>query len=156
TVLGQGRAPGQRCLIGSVKTNLGHLEGAAGIAGFIKGVLTAHHGAVPANLHFHNPNPAIDWENLNLEVPTRAVSLQLNGHPPTVGVNSFGAGGTNAHAVLQALTTAGTPIHERPMPTNGQGAGGATLYMLSAAHPDALRALALRHADFLKGTQHGL
>src|SRR5262249_61257670 len=56
-VLGRDRAAGHRCLIGSAKTNLGHLEGAAGIAGFIKAALTAHHGIAPQHLHFHEPNP---------------------------------------------------------------------------------------------------
>ena len=75
TVLGRGRSRGQCCLLGSVKTNLGHLEGAAGIAGFIKGTLVAHHGVVPPNLHLHNPNPAIDWEAEKLQVPTRSMPL---------------------------------------------------------------------------------
>jgi len=70
-VLGRDRAAGYRCLIGSAKTNLGHLEGAAGIAGFIKAALTAHHGIAPPNLHFHEPNPAIPFDELKLEVPTR-------------------------------------------------------------------------------------
>ncbi len=151
-VLGRDRAEGQRCLIGSVKTNLGHLEGAAGIAGFIKGALTARHGLVPPNLHFHEPNPEIDWENLRLVVPTSATALERNGHPLTVGVNSFGAGGTNAHVVLQepgelsARVTAGTETQ----PTLG------TLYLLSAANRDSLKTLALRHADFLNITEYRL
>ena len=66
-VLGRDRAPGQRCLMGSVKTNLGHLEGAAGIAGFIKGVLTAHHGMWPNPLQ--RAHPAIDFEDLKLKSP---------------------------------------------------------------------------------------
>src|SRR5262249_46342000 len=100
-VLGQGRDPGRVCQVGSVKTNLGHLEGAAGVVGFIKGVLTAHHGIVPPNLHFHQPNPEIAFEGMNLEVPTRPTPLESDGRPWTVGVNSFGAGGTNAHVVVQ-------------------------------------------------------
>ncbi len=86
-VVGRDREPGQRCLIGSVKTNLGHLEGASGIAGFIKGVLTAHHGIVAPNLHFHTPNPEIDWDNLNLEVPTQPTPLECGDRPCLVGVN---------------------------------------------------------------------
>ncbi|MFM9965526.1 MAG: SDR family NAD(P)-dependent oxidoreductase [Planctomycetaceae bacterium] len=100
-VLGRERAEGERCWIGSVKTNIGHLEGAAGIAGFIKGTLTAQHGIVPPNLHFHEPNPEIDWDNLRLEVPTRVTPLERGERLRIVGVNSFGAGGTNAHVVLQ-------------------------------------------------------
>ena len=170
-VLGRDRAEGQRCLIGSVKTNLGHLEGAAGIAGFIKGVLTAHHGIAPPNLHFHQPNPEIDWEHLKLEVPTRPTPLESSDHPWIVGVNSFGAGGTNAHVVLQepvsisrrALAPGSAALPEREpdasafrlMPSANL-VTGATLYLLSATHRDSLRTLALRHADFLSVTSHRL
>ena len=156
-VLGRDRDEGQRCLIGSVKTNLGHLEGAAGIAGFIKGALTAHHGIVPPNLHFHEPNPEIDWEHLKLEVPTRPTPLECAEHPWIVGVNSFGAGGTNAHIVLQEPVAARSRLSEPSIPTNGQAATiGSTLYVLSAAHRDSLRTLALRHAEFLSVTAHRL
>ena len=96
-VLGRDRPPGQHCLLGSMKTNLGHLEGAAGIAGFIKGVLTANHGIVPPNLHFHEPNPGIDFEDLKLEVPTHPTLLERQNHPVTVGINSFVAQ-TTTHA----------------------------------------------------------
>ena len=183
-VLGRDRPEGQRFLIGSVKTNLGHLEGAAGIAGFIKGALTAQHGIVPPNLHFHEPNPEIDWENLKLEVPTRPTPLERTDHPWLVGVNSFGAGGTNAHVVLQEpaerrlglrpdqslgeddLTMTGprggaTQLHRAAdrmtgVGTESQPTSGATLYVVSAAQRDSLRTLAVRHADFLSGTSHRL
>ena len=148
TVLGRGR-PAGTCLIGSVKTNLGHLEGAAGIAGFIKGSLTACHGVAAPNLHFHNPNPDIDWANLKLKVPTQPMALEHNGRPWTVGVNSFGAGGTNAHVVLQSPAVANV---RGKAEINGESDEGSTLYVLSAAHRDSLRALALRHADFLEAT----
>ncbi len=140
-------------LIGSVKTNLGHLEGASGITGFIKGVLTAHHRIAPRNLHFNEPNPAIPWEHYRLEVPTESTRLDPGDRPLTVGVNSFGAGGANAHVVLQELAKS---------QTNGQAVGTnervatANLYTLSAANRDALRALALRHADFLAESDHAL
>ena len=170
-VLGRDRDEGQRCLIGSVKTNLGHLEGAAGIAGFIKGALTALHGVAAPNLHFHVPNPEIDWDHLKLEVPTRPTPLERTGHPLTVGVNSFGAGGTNAHVVLQepdaislrTLAPGSEMLPEREpdasafrlMPS-GNLVTGDTLYLLSATHRDALRTLAIRHADFLNVTPHRL
>ncbi len=170
-VLGRDRAKGQRCLIGSVKTNIGHLEGAAGIAGFIKGALTVQHGIVPANLHFHEPNPEIDWENLRLEVPTRTTPMERADQPWIVGVNSFGAGGTNAHVVLQepasisrrALAPGSNVLRDREpdasafrlMPP-GNLETGETLYLLSAANRDSLRTLALRHADFLSLTEHRL
>jgi acyl transferase domain-containing protein/NADPH:quinone reductase-like Zn-dependent oxidoreductase/surfactin synthase thioesterase subunit/NADP-dependent 3-hydroxy acid dehydrogenase YdfG len=158
-VLGRDRAAGHRCLIGSMKTNLGHLEGAAGIAGFIKGALIAHHGIAPPNLHFHHPNPEIDFDDLKLEVPTRPTPLERDGQPLTVGVNSFGAGGTNAHAVLQDLNGDAGGERRRssrmpPLPTHA--APAATLYVVSGAHRDGMHALALRHAEFLDTTRQQL
>lgn len=153
-ILGQDRDPGRRCWLGSVKTNLGHLEGAAGITGFIKGALTAHHGIVPPNLHFHEPNPGIAFDSMNLEVPTRPAPLEPVGRPWTVGVNSFGAGGTNAHVVLQGLDH--RPARKRFAAARPADALPATLYMLSAAHPDARKAVALRHAEFLSTTREHL
>lgn len=144
-VLGLPRTPEQpNLMIGSVKTNLGHMEGTAGIAGFIKGTLTARHGVAPPNLHFHDKNPAIPWEHYRLDVPTQTTSLRHNDHPLTIGVNSFGAGGTNAHAVLQEFRDAecSPPIADAP---NDRP----KLYMLSARNRDALRDLATHHADFL-------
>jgi acyl transferase domain-containing protein/NADPH:quinone reductase-like Zn-dependent oxidoreductase/surfactin synthase thioesterase subunit/NADP-dependent 3-hydroxy acid dehydrogenase YdfG len=157
SVMGLARSEEQpNLVIGSVKTNLGHLEGAAGITGFIKGVLTAHHGVAPPNLHFHEPNPKIDWETFRLEVPTRPTPLECSDRPLTVGVNSFGAGGTNVHVVLQTPAAARSCNQEEPSQTNGKASAGATLYTLSSIHRDSLRTLALRHADFLSGTEHRL
>ncbi len=102
-VLRQGRAADSRCLIGSVKTNLGHLESGSGIAGFIKAALVLHHDQVPKNLNFETPNPVIPLEQLGLEVADRPRPLPHQGsRRPVVGVNSFGFGGTNAHVVLEA------------------------------------------------------
>ncbi len=153
SVLGRDRADGHRCWIGSVKTNLGHMEGAAGITGFIKAVLTTHYGIVPQNLHYKDPNPAIFFKDLGLEVPVRPMPLEHEGSPLIVGVNSFGAGGTNAHAVLQALAVSKPVVGRRTGPGRGKDATGKTLYMLSAAHRDSLRKLALEHADFLSATK---
>ncbi len=155
-VLGRDRASGQHCLIGSVKTNIGHLEGAAGIAGFIKGALVACYGIVPPNLHFLKPNPAIDFEGSKLKVPTEPTPLDRHDNPLTVGVNSFGAGGTNAHVVLQELIV---PRERGKLPaalTKRENPGRATLYMLSAAQRSSLRILALRHSQFLSGTRESL
>ncbi len=155
-VLGEARAEGKRCLIGSVKTNIGHLEGAAGIAGFIKAALTAQHGIVPQNLHFNKPNPAIPFEVLKLEVPTQSTPLIRAGHPWFVGVNSFGAGGTNAHVVLQEPVSSTSWQRKALIPIKGAAEVGATLYVLSSSNRESLRTLALRHADFLINTQDRL
>ncbi|WP_405494979.1 SDR family NAD(P)-dependent oxidoreductase [Nocardia sp. NBC_00511] len=95
-------------LIGSVKTNIGHLEAAAGIAGLIKCVLCAEHRSVPASLHAHELNPGIPFELLNLKVVRERTDLAADG-TLYLGVNSFGWGGTNAHVVLR------TPPAERPL-----------------------------------------
>jgi acyl transferase domain-containing protein/thioesterase domain-containing protein len=100
-VLGRGREPEQPLLIGSVKTNLGHLEAAAGIAGLAKTVLALHHGALPPHLHFTAPSPHIDFDELALRVVTEAEPWPRYSGTATAGVSAFGFGGTNAHVVLQ-------------------------------------------------------
>ena len=103
-VLGSHRPPRDRCVVGSVKTNIGHLEAASGIAGLIKAALSLQHGQIPPNLHFETPNPEIPFESLRLRVPQTiepwpdaAAASRL------AGVNSFGFGGTNATIVLKRL-----------------------------------------------------
>lgn len=88
-------------LLGSVKTNIGHLEGAAGVASFIKAVLSVERGVVPANLHFDAANPLIPWERLPFVVPTVGTHWGADGRR-VAGVSSFGMSGTNAHAVVAA------------------------------------------------------
>ncbi|EQB46289.1 beta-ketoacyl synthase domain-containing protein [Colletotrichum gloeosporioides Cg-14] len=85
--------------VGSVKTNIGHLEGAAGVAGLIKGVLLTEKGQIPPNINFEKGNPNIDFENWKVKVPTDLTNWPVDG-PRQVSVNCFGFGGTNAHAVL--------------------------------------------------------
>jgi acyl transferase domain-containing protein/NADPH:quinone reductase-like Zn-dependent oxidoreductase/acyl carrier protein len=86
--------------IGSVKTNLGHLETAAGLAGLVKGLLVLRHGCIPASLHFQTPNPNIDFAALKLRVPTTLEPFPATSGARIVGVNSFGFGGSNAHVLL--------------------------------------------------------
>ena len=86
-------------LIGSVKTNIGHLEAGAGVAGLIKGALVAKHGYIPANLHLRNPNRLVSLEDLKIDVPATGRPFPAY-ERRVVGVNSFGFGGTNAHVVL--------------------------------------------------------
>ena len=102
-----GRATGSSgCLIGSVKTNIGHTEAAAGVAGLIKTALSLKHGILPPSLHFDRPNPHIPFEELGLRVVTGPERLPS---PCYAGVNSFGFGGANAHVVLGSPPTAGSP-----------------------------------------------
>ncbi|HEY9772538.1 MAG TPA: SDR family NAD(P)-dependent oxidoreductase [Planktothrix sp.] len=96
-----GRTAESPLLIGSVKTNIGHLEGAAGIAGVIKVALSLHHAKIPSTLHFSNPNPRIDFSRNALRVVCQNSDWPHASKIPTAGVSSFGLGGTNAHIVLQ-------------------------------------------------------
>jgi acyl transferase domain-containing protein len=100
-VFHEGRPIDQPLIIGAVKTNVGHLEGAAGIAGLIKVVLALQHRQIPANLHFDKPNPFIAWNELPLQVPTKLMPWQPAGKTRVAGVSSFGFSGTNAHVVLE-------------------------------------------------------
>lgn len=99
-VFGPGRARNQPLIIGSVKTNIGHLEAAAGIAGLIKTVLTVLHGEIPPHLHFERLNPHIAVPDLPFQIPTEATSWPVHDGPRVAGVSSFGIGGSNAHVIL--------------------------------------------------------
>jgi acyl transferase domain-containing protein/NADPH:quinone reductase-like Zn-dependent oxidoreductase/SAM-dependent methyltransferase/acyl carrier protein len=98
--LGLRRQSGRPLPIGSVKTNLGHLEPASGIAGLLKSMLVLRHGTIPASLHGTPSNPKIDFEGLRLAPVHEACPVEVNGHRALVGVNSFGFGGVNAHVVV--------------------------------------------------------
>src|SRR6202048_2445736 len=95
-VLGAGRDPSRPLLIGSAKTNIGHLEAAAGIAGVIKVILSLEHETLPKHLHFKNPSPHIPWDRLAVEVVQEATPWERNGRPRIAGISSFGFAGTNA------------------------------------------------------------
>ncbi|WP_344641571.1 SDR family NAD(P)-dependent oxidoreductase, partial [Kitasatospora cystarginea] len=98
------------CALGSVKTNVGHLDSAAGIAGFIKAVLCVERGVIPASLHFRSPNPRIDFEHSPFYVNTHL--REWSGPTPRrAGVSSFGLGGTNCHIVLEQPPTPTAPDH---------------------------------------------
>ncbi|MFE7750952.1 acyltransferase domain-containing protein [Streptomyces sp. NPDC057428] len=142
-VLGRGRSADHPVLVGSVKTNIGHTEAAAGIAGLIKAVLCLEQRAVPPSLHFDTPNPAVPWPDLPLTIATRNTPLPDAGRPALAGVSSFGLSGTNAHIVLEEYVPA-------PVGSAGEGAPDrAELLTLSAATPEALKALAASVARFL-------
>lgn len=94
----QGETP---LLVGSVKTNLGHLETASGMAGLAKALCVLEKGEIPGNIHLETPNPAIDFSGLGLRVPVKTEKLPTVAGTPLVGLNSFGFGGTNAHVVLE-------------------------------------------------------
>lgn len=142
-VLAEGRAASHRVSVGSVKTNLGHTEGAAGVAGLIKAALSLHHGAIPPSLHFVDPNPGVPWGELPLRVPTALTAWPASDSPRVAGVNSFGIAGTNAHVVLREAPPAAK------LAAPAAHSASAVVLPLSARSPEALRALASRHAERL-------
>ncbi|HSE16101.1 MAG TPA: SDR family NAD(P)-dependent oxidoreductase [Pyrinomonadaceae bacterium] len=128
------------CAIGSVKTGIGHLDTAAGVAGLIKTVLALKNRQIPPSLHFQQPNPAIDFENSPFYVNSKLTDWTSNGAPRRAGISSFGIGGTNAHVVVEEapdVASAGTvrPLH---------------LITLSAKTRTALQATARNLAEHLK------
>src|SRR6516164_2205213 len=145
TVFGASRAPGDSCRIGSVKSNIGHLEPASGIAGLLKVVLALRHRAIPRTLHFTNPNPQIPFEELNLSVVSEYTEL-LPGRL-TMGVNSFGFGGTNAHIVVREPEAPAAIAAQQPAETDGREVQP---LLISAHHSGALKSLALRYAELLR------
>ena len=105
SVLGRRRSSSSPLYIGSVKSNIGHLEPASGMAGLLKTLLVLKHRRIPANLHLQKTNPNIDFQGLNLKPVSEHVDLPSTDEPVLVGVNSFGFGGTNAHVLLEEATT---------------------------------------------------
>jgi acyl transferase domain-containing protein/acyl carrier protein len=100
-VLGADRGSENPLWVGSVKTNFGHLEGAAGIAGLIKVILALQHGEIPPSLHFKNPNPLIPWDNFPIKVPVQPTAWPIRGGRRIAGISAFGLSGTNAHLILE-------------------------------------------------------
>lgn len=141
-VLAQGRPANTACLIGSVKTNIGHAETAAGIAGLIKLAMAIKHRTIPANLHYHNPNPKIPWDTIPLRVQQATTAWPQTDGPVLGGVSSFGITGSNAHIVLEGLP--------EPPPRNGVvPLDRPMLLPISARSPEALRTFAERYRTFL-------
>lgn len=120
---------------GSIKTNFGHMEGAAGIGGLAKLILMVEHGGIPPHLHLRTPNALIDWNEVSIRVPTAALPWQTHG-PRTGGVSAFGLSGTNAHILVQEAP-ARDPIAEAPT--------ASTIFKLSARSAAAFVALAQRY-----------
>ncbi|ORV36772.1 type I polyketide synthase [Mycobacterium conspicuum] len=144
---GIGRDPNRPLLIGSAKSNIGHLESAAGIAGLIKVVLSLQHGMLPQNLHFENPSPNIPWDSLPVRVVDKAIPWQANGRPRRAGTSSFGFSGTNAHVLIEEAPAQSGEAE--PAATQDSDAP-VTVLPLSARAPEALAALAQRYADWLE------
>ena len=166
-VYGRERGQENPLLIGSVKTNIGHLGPAAGVAGLIKSVLAMRHGVIPKHLNFRDPNPRIDWENLPVRVTDINTAWPANsGRLPLSGINSFGWSGTNSHVVVEGY---GQPVVSSdpatisppsgsvlPVPCQPAGEGQEkegereTRFLpLSGKSPEALRDMATQYMAWL-------
>ncbi len=143
--LGGGRGADQPLVVGSVKTNVGHLESAAGVAGLIKVVLSLQREEIPKNLHFETLNPHIDWGGVPVEIPVKAREWKRGERKRIAGVSSFGFSGTNAHVILEEgpKPEARTPKHERAV----------HLLALSARTKEALEQLVGRYGEELQGSE---
>ncbi|TBR57009.1 non-ribosomal peptide synthase [Westiellopsis prolifica IICB1] len=131
------------CAIGSLKTNIGHLDAAAGIAGLIKTVLALKHKQIPPSLHFEQPNPQIDFANSPFYVNNKLSEWKTDKHPRRAGVSSFGIGGTNAHVILEEAivveTSHGASLQSRSW----------QLLFISAKTPTALESATNNLANYL-------
>ena len=141
SVYGADRAAGQPLWVGAVKSNVGHLEAAAGVTGLIKTVLALQHRQIPPNVHFHRPSPHIPWDRIPVRVPTSVEAWPPIAGRRLAGVSAFGFSGTNAHVVLEEAP-APAVVASHPAPP-------AWLLTLSARSPAALNELAARHAERL-------
>ena len=148
-VIGEDRPPGDYCTVGSVKTNIGHLEAASGIVGLIKVALSLKHQQIPPSLHFQQPNPYIPFHKLPLRVQENLTSWPKSSGMALAGVSAFGLGGTNSHVVLeeaptqvksQKLKVESEDLLERPV----------HLLTLSAKTEKALKDLVLDYQNYLE------
>ncbi len=141
TVMCEGRTADKPLLIGSIKTNLGHTEAAAGVAGLLKAAMALRHEAIPPHLHFTTPNPGIRWADLPICVPCVLTPWPREATPRRAGVSSFGFSGTNAHVILEEAPAlpAQKPIDDV----------GPCLFPVSARDETALGELVRRHAEWL-------
>jgi acyl transferase domain-containing protein/surfactin synthase thioesterase subunit/acyl carrier protein len=143
-VLMQGRKADQHCWIGSVKTNIGHLEAAAGIAGLIKVVLSLQHQEIPPHLHLKELNPYIRINNTPFSIPTELKKWSVKEGNRLAGVSSFGFGGTNAHVILEEA-----PLEIQNLEKEELSERPLHIFTLSAKSAKALRELAKSYENFL-------
>ncbi|HKP39823.1 MAG TPA: type I polyketide synthase [Mycobacterium sp.] len=143
TVLGRGRPEQAPLLIGAIKSNLGHLEAAAGIAGFIKAVLAVQRGTIPGNLNFRTPNPHIPFDQIRLEVVAEQQQWPSVRRPRRAGVSSFGFGGTNAHVVIEQAPD--------PNPIERESEPAVSTLVVSGKTPERIASMAGVLADWMDG-----
>ncbi|MFM9035290.1 MAG: type I polyketide synthase [Mycobacterium sp.] len=153
-VYGAGRDPKHPLLMGTAKTNIGHLESAAGVAGLIKVVLSLQHDLLPRTLHFRNPNPHIPWESLPVRVVEEPTPWNAGGHPRRAGVSSFGFTGTNAHVLIEEAPQAASDETAEDLADDAAATESPrepwSLLPLSARSAQGLTALAQRYSAWLE------
>lgn len=137
--------------IGSCKTNIGHLEPAAGIGGFLKAILQLHHGAIAPSLHFDHPSSHIAWNELPFSVPTQRIPWPSEGGKRRVaGVSSFGFSGTNAHIIVEEAPPTAAQTAAQTAAPKRSSARASNLFVLSARSKQALRDLVRAYVEFLE------
>lgn len=143
TVLGRGRPADSPLLLGAAKSNLGHLEAAAGMVGFIKSVLAVQRGKIPRNLHFNTPNPHIAFDQMRLKIVAEQQDWPSTDHPRRAGISSFGFGGTNAHVVIEQAPPAKISAREADP--------AITTLVVAGRNPERIAATARDLATWLEG-----
>jgi acyl transferase domain-containing protein len=141
---GRGRGPDRPLWLGSIKSNIGHTQGAAGMAGVIKMVMAMRHGVLPPSLHIDEPTSHVDWESGHVRLLTHATPWPETDRPHRAGVSSFGVSGTNAHVILEQA--ADPPASPEPARTDG-----VVPWVISARSRDALRGQAEALAAYVAG-----
>ncbi len=154
SVYGQGRTAEKPLVLGAVKTNIGHLETAAGVAGFMKTVLSLRNNRIPRNLHFENLNPHITLDTSKYIIPTETREWKQSDTPRYAGVSSFGLGGTNAHIIVSDAPE--EPEHDDDVPDAFIRREDVVFLPVTAHNSEALRIMAGRYRDFLRETNHDL
>jgi len=135
-------------MVGSVKANIGHLEGAAGISGIIKVILSLNNGFIAPQINFHTPNPNIPWDDISIRIPKKATPWTRNDKPRLAGINSFGFSGTNAHVIIEEAPQKEQKksVIERP----------SHILTLSAKDKDAFHDLATLYETYLRQTEESV
>ncbi len=136
-------------VIGSVKTNIGHLEAAAGVAGLIKVVLSMKNRQIPSHLHFQTPNPHIDWDNIPVSVPTAGTSWP-DSEKMIAGISSFSMSGVNAHAIVEGFNANTIQVDNHNVTLNAENQF--CLFTISARNNEALQLLASKYVEYLNST----
>ncbi|MBF0099467.1 MAG: acyltransferase domain-containing protein [Desulfobacterales bacterium] len=159
-VLGKGRTKANPLIVGSVKTNIGHLEASAGIASFIKVVQAIQHETIPPHLHYNTPNPLIPWSEIPIHIPTKLTSWPLDSNAKTeriAGISSFGFSGTNLHLIVSGTENYLEPALDQPAKTYASDtnlAKSSYILPLSARTDIALNELVSRYLESPLFKQH--